>query len=315
MGAGIFKGRLSFQAKVLVPVIALLILLPTAMLTIVRRSSMAQLEKDAQQKLITADAVFKHFLKIRNHHLLSRFKNAAADPRLRAIGKLEDSPTMNSRLHEMLAEELGEEAEFIIYVTANGKLLAEARRDGSASMKEFEDAAQNGVERALQGTPDSTIVPISSKLFNIIAVPVFAQEMLIGALGVGVRVGNSALQELNSITRAEVVLFVNGGRAASTLPHDEIDPHQLLKWTGQENSDETAGIPVLLNDIHYLSWSSRFPDSPAGSDVGYVLLSSYENALIRVKETQGMLLLVSSVSIAISALVIWYVIGRITSPL
>jgi two-component system NtrC family sensor kinase len=311
-----FNGRFSFQAKVLMPVIALLVLLPSIMLLIVHRSSMSQLEKDARQKLMTADAVFKHFIKIRHNHLLSRFKNTAADPRLRAIGKLEDPKTMNSRLHEMLAEELGEDAEFIIYVTADGKLLAEASRDSGAKTKDFELAAQNAVEHALQGTPDSKVIPLNSKLFNVIAVPVFAQEMLVGALGVGVRVSEATLQELNSITRAEVVLLVNNAASASTLRGYEYQPGTLPKWKDSDEPVENeVGVPVQVNLAHYMAWASRFPDSPLESDVGYVLLASYEAALIQVRETQATLLLVSSIGIGISAIVIWFVIGLISAPL
>jgi signal transduction histidine kinase len=315
MAISIFKGRLSFQAKVLIPVIALLVLLPGIMLLVTYRSNVAQLEKASRQRLLTADAVFKYFIKIRHNHLLSRFKNAAADPRLRAIGKLEDSRTMNSRLHEMLAEELGEDAEFIIYVTAEGKLLAEARRDSSSQMKDFEEAAQTGVEHALLGTPDSTVLPISSGLYNIIAVPVLAQDMLVGALGVGVRVGENALQELNSITRADVVLYINGRPAASTLRNAELSSITLPKREMGPGSETESIHPLIISGSHYVGLSSRFPDSPAEDDVQYLLLSSYESALLQMKETQAMLLLLSSVGIAISAFVIWIVIGRITAPL
>jgi signal transduction histidine kinase len=315
MGIPNFKGRLSFQAKVLIPVIALLVLLPALMLVIIHRNNVAQLEKDARQKLLTADAVFKYFIKIRHNHLLSRFKNAAADPRLRAIGKIEDARTMNARLHEMLAEELGEDAEFIIYVTAQGKLLAEARRDGSAKMDDFESAAQTGVDRALLGAPDSTVLPLSSGLYDIIAVPVLAQDMLVGALGVGVRVGQGALQELNSITRADVVLFVNGKTSASTLRNEELRSSDLPKPLEDAKDEERSIKSLIIGGSHYVAYASPFPDSPEGSEVEYVLLSSYESALLQMKETQAMLLLLSSLGIALSAFVIWFVIGRITAPL
>ena len=49
--------KLSFSAKILIPVVALLILLPGIMLLVVHRSSVQQLEREARHQLRTADAV------------------------------------------------------------------------------------------------------------------------------------------------------------------------------------------------------------------------------------------------------------------
>ena len=310
-----YRGRLSFQAKVLIPVIALLVLLPAITLAIIHRSSMEQLERDARQKLETADAVFTFSLQMRGRHLLSRFKNIVNEPRFRAISQLADGPTMTAHL-DSLFDELGDGAEFMLFVTTDGRLLAGARREKYASLHEFEQAAHPAIAQALMGQPDSTLGAIDRHVLSAIAVPVVINNMMVGALAVGERVGPTALQELTSITRAEVVLIANNTISASTLESDEIPPGILSRWKEVEKGRGSHSIkPLLLNKTHYLALASRFPGSTAEHELGYVLLSSYEHALQQLRDTQSALWLLSSVGIAVSTLVIWFVIGRITAPL
>ena len=65
-----------FQTKVLVPVLALLVLLPTLTLLIVTRHIGEQMEAEAGRTLTAADGVFRQSLAIRQRSLVSRFRNA-----------------------------------------------------------------------------------------------------------------------------------------------------------------------------------------------------------------------------------------------
>ncbi|MES1167201.1 MAG: hypothetical protein ABUL68_04290, partial [Pseudomonadota bacterium] len=66
------KVRLSFQLKVLLPVLAALVLLPAVTLWIVNGYLSRQMQEEARQSLQTAEAVFLNSLDIRARDLVSR---------------------------------------------------------------------------------------------------------------------------------------------------------------------------------------------------------------------------------------------------
>ena len=78
--------RLSFQLKVLLPVLAALVLLPTITFWIVNRYISRQVEAESRQTLDTADAVFLNSLDIRARNLVSRFRGLVNEPHFERYG-------------------------------------------------------------------------------------------------------------------------------------------------------------------------------------------------------------------------------------
>src|SRR3977135_1154508 len=87
------RPRFSFQAKVLLTVISIMVLLIAASMWIVNQRITAQLQADVKQQLATADAVFKTSQSIRTKELLRRYANLINEPRFKAISQLEDAQT------------------------------------------------------------------------------------------------------------------------------------------------------------------------------------------------------------------------------
>src|SRR6267154_723807 len=86
--------RFSFQAKVLLTVISIMVLLIAVSMWIVNRRITAQLQAEVKQQLITADAVFKNSQNLRTKELLRRYGNLSHEPRFKALSQLNDAKTI-----------------------------------------------------------------------------------------------------------------------------------------------------------------------------------------------------------------------------
>src|SRR5437899_2629692 len=118
--------RLNFEAKVLLPVVTVMVLLVAATIFFVNRRISRQFQAEAAEKLSAANAVFKNSQKIRAKSLLRTYRNAANDPRFKAVVQKADAKTLRFMLTELL-EELG--GEMLFFTTEKGHRLATAVRD------------------------------------------------------------------------------------------------------------------------------------------------------------------------------------------
>ncbi|HVK58801.1 MAG TPA: HAMP domain-containing protein, partial [Candidatus Kapabacteria bacterium] len=314
MAPQIQKIKLSFSAKILIPVLLLLVLLPAIMLFVVHRSSLQQLEREARHQLRTADAVFQNSLALRSRQLMARYKTIVDDPVFAAVSQLKDAPTMTHDLTSRL-EKLDADADILLFVSENGTTFASAQRDSERRSIDFERAVSSFALKALGGHPVSAMLPVESSVFNAVAIPVIVNKKLEGALVIGARLTLATLRELTSLVGGDGVFVANSNIAASTLTKTDVHASLLPHWNSANAPGAAHVQPVVLDRIHYLALASPFPGSPAGADLGYVLLLSYENALQQLQQTQAMLWLISAVGLFISTIVIWIVIGKVTAPL
>ncbi len=315
MSLDTLKFRPTFQAKILIPVIALLILLPAITLTFVHRSSMETLQNQSEHALQTADAVFQNSLDLRKRQLIARCKNVVGDPRFFAVAKLAHAPTMREHLNERLASEaLGEDAVFAIFYNEKGEPAASASRESRELEPDFARTASRVLQPALLGQAGSIIIPVQARVFQAIAVPVFVDERLTGALLVGVGIGPAVLRELTFIVRGEGAFLANGEIAASTF-RIPVSADVLPRWTAGKGSGAARTESVEINKTHYLALASRFPSSPPDANVGYALLISYEAALQQLRHAEATLWLLCLLGIVLSTAVISFLIRKITAPL
>jgi two-component system, NtrC family, sensor kinase len=306
--------RLSFSAKILIPVFALLVLLPALMLLVVHRSSLSQLEREARHQLVTADAVFQNSLDLRARQLLARYHHIVEDPVFSAVSQLHDPATMTHHLASRL-EKLESDADIMLFLDERGFPLASAQRDSNLRLMEFEKSTSRIVDRALLGQPSFTLVPVQNGVFNAVAVPVMVSDKLNGVLVVGARITITTLKELTSLIGGDGVFVANSNIAASTLTKSEIQASSLPHWASAPDGRGFHIQPVVLDHTHYLALASRFPGAPPEADLGYVLLLSYETAMQQLRQTEATLWLISALGLVASTVVIWIIIGKVTAPL
>src|SRR5436305_1171101 len=88
----------SFQAKIIVSVVTLLILLPAITLVFVHRSSMEALSTESRKALSTADALFQNSLSLRSRQLIARYKSIAGESPFQAVSGTGDAKTVRNDL-------------------------------------------------------------------------------------------------------------------------------------------------------------------------------------------------------------------------
>lgn len=306
------KLKLSFQAKVLLPVVALLVLLPAVTVLFVQKSSFQHLLRDARAQLLTVDGVFQNSLVLRGRQALARYQNLANDPKFRAVSQLVDEATMRKHLHTECLDQVDEEAELMLFANDKG-LVTVARPDAEVPVADFEQAAREPIAAALRGEASSRLIEINGNIYSVTVTPVQVRDSITGVLGAGMRVGRSALKELASLVNGEAVFVAAGKVADSTLVRESFNVSSLPYWS--DDGSRSPIRPVLVEGTHYLALASRFPGSRVQKDIGYVLLHSYEAAYQQRREAQAALWLICLAGVGVSTGVIWLLIGRITAPL
>ncbi len=301
--------RLSFQLKVLLPVLAALVLLPAITLWIVNRYISQQVLAEARQALDTAEAVFLNSLDIRSRNLVSRFRGLVNEPRFKGNVSTGDPKTLNIYLRDLL-DEFQDETELVRYTPAEGRWQASAQRDPGV---DFAAALDVSVRQAQGGTLDTRIVSASGRAWNVVSVPVLLNEgsAPIGVLSVATRLGESAMQELKGLTHAELFLLAGENVSASTIRRAEL-PAPLRAGAG---SPVRRILPVELDGGHFYALTDDYRQNGAPGGLRYVLLSSYEQRLRELERARVTLISVSLAGIVLSGLTVWYLIRRVTQPL
>jgi len=318
-----FKFRLSFQTKVLVPVVAFLVLLPAITLWIVNGHITRQVHDEARKTLLTAEAVFRDSLNIHGTHLLSRYRTVANEPRLKAASRATDKATMADQLAHLLGE-MGGDADLLLFSTDTGELLASARRDLSLSDDDFAQRGALTIKRALEGNAAVEIVSVRDHLYHVVSAPVFlgGAGPLAGAFTVAVNVGDATTQQLQRQTRTQIVLVSDQRVVASTLPSLELYSQvvELFQRLARQNVSPSPAVAPLIEDTimnseHFLALAGRLASATDGHRLGYLLLSSYEPQLRELQATQRTLLIVSLLCILPSTAIVWWLVRRNTQPL
>lgn len=310
--------RISFQLKVLLPVLGALILLPTITFWIVNGYISRQMQDEAQQSLSTARGVFEQLLEWRSRDLLSRFRSAANESSYRSLAPLVAAQEASARetIRKFLNERLeayGEDCEALLLVAQSGNNPAVVRRGSAFSADEFVRATTGLTSLAMQGEPVSGPLNLHGHSYFVAAVPIATLENAapVGVLTVATRLSDSALQEFKSITGADIVLLENGTVTATTIRQPEL-PADLMAAVGK-GAAKPRMLPIVNG--HYLALTGSYTSGSAAGGFNYVLLSSFEQRLTELARTRATLVSVSLAGIILSGLIVWFFIRRVTQPL
>jgi len=310
---------LSFRAKVLIPVLLVMLALVAALTWVVGKRLTAQFEFNTMRTLATADSVFKKSQQIRANNLLLRFRSLQSEPRYRAAFQTRDEATVNQFL---LQEVIGAQGVDVMTLTLiEGDVLARAKRDPLTPMGEFEHESRSAVAQAIEGEECVSTIRVGERLFDVIAIPVSGVgNAPLGALAIGSEIGNSVAQQLSQQTHCEVVLLAGGKVIATTIPEQLLDGISF-DLSGNSNDPDAAevGGPAVrrmeLGGEHYFAKLGRFRSSNESDGLGYLLLSSYEQPLQALGETREAILLISAVGILLSSAFVWFFVRRVVEPL
>ncbi|HWA86771.1 MAG TPA: ATP-binding protein [Opitutus sp.] len=319
------RARVSFQTKVLVPVLAVLVLVPAVTVLVVDRHLDEEMQEQAQQTLATAKQVFKNSLVNQSRDLISRFRNLVNEVSFYQLGELANRPTgeeeqaARSTIERFVKERLteyGPDYEVMTFTSMrDGKTFGGVRAD-AFSLEAFAKAAAPVTTRALRGDAADGVIGLDGHYYQVIAVPVLLRQQSgvdeqVAVLTVGMRITEATLQDLKRLPHTEAVFVADGTVAVTTVRDvDAVAALVPATWPARD-----SGTPwrVELDGMHFLAVAGTYETMAQG--VHYLLLSSYEPQLRALEATRQTLLEVSLGGIVLGALGVGFFMRRITQPL
>lgn len=327
--------NVSFQAKVLIPVITVMVLLLAVTLLVVNLRFKQQTEENARAELAAANQRFLHSQIVQQDKLRLWFRILANEPKYRAafMNVPFDPATVRDSLHRMMKDEkFGDEGVEFAFFTRNDGDPADSsdpmmqQREMSVSPRAIMAGCDLAVQGALQGDPQPDTLRIGDKLFNVISIPVYypnytnKSDGVLGALTFGQEMDWRTAQEFSAGASGLTVLIAGLHVVASTLAGNEPTAHlaSRFKELSAKNNATNATLAieqVKIGNDHYFCSSGNFPSLKGDLTLGYLLFSSYEKQQLALATTRILLLTVSLIAILISSLVVWYVVRKATKPL
>ena len=311
----------SFRAKVLLPMLAVMVLLLAVTVWVVNERITRQVETEAKNSLATADAVFRELQILRSKTRLLRFRNLPNEPRYKAALQTLHPETIRDQLATALAEQ---GLDFVLFTpdfeSPDVRPLIQ-KRDPLNPPGAFADACGPVVEYALHGEQKTDTIRVGEKIYEVVSVPVYGVGRgLIGALTFGEEVGLAVAQEFSRMTHGPILLLAGGRVVASTVA--EAEPgvpfgslFKELSASANPTGVTTGARKIVLGHERFFYSGGRFPSLSGDPSLGFLLLSSYEQPLQALYTTQQVLLAVSFVAILLGSAVVWFLVNKITAPL
>ena len=315
----------SFRAKVLVPVIAVMVLLLATMAAVINDRITDQFERDARRTLAAAEDSFQQIQRSRTRSLLIRFRDLKNEPRFREAFQSGDPSRVRNQLPALMGA-VGEDVDIVVF-SGPEELIASAKRDPLMSIANFESASESLIAQALRaaspsrGEATADTVFVDGLLYDVVSFPVFGSNgRLVGALTLGSQINRTVLEEFSRATHSRIVLLGNERVIVSTLPGPEssLDLVRLFRDVTAEAQKKGSGFRIrkhVLNGEHHFCAAGRFETPRNDGDLGYLLLYSYEQPLQDLAATQRNLIVMSGVAIVLGSLVVCFLVGKVTKPL
>jgi two-component system NtrC family sensor kinase len=305
--------KINFSTKVLAPVILTMMLLVALTAWTVNRLMTEQFQNEASLSLKTADGVLNKAQKIALNNLRLRFRNLVNEPSYKAVFSLRDEPTIRHHLETVLSEQ--EDVDVVLFTSDAGKTLAKAKRNPEISLPTFETNSLTAIRHALEMDEGEDTIVVGDRLFNIVSVPVRgAKDELEGVMTFGAVLGNRTLLDF-PLEHTEIAILAEGRVIASTFAGSEMNKSLNTVYRAATDPKRSAlRKTVVLENRHYYYAIGQFNTLSKKGELGYVLLSAYEEALRDLQSKQQTLILESTLAILLGIVVVWYVVRKATEP-
>lgn len=322
----------SFRAKVLFPMLAVMFLLLAITVWVVDQRIARQMESEAKRTLANAERTFRSRQENRMKELLARFRILSRQPIYRGVLGLRDRPTILDSLNGMLRDASVD----VVMFTPHDEMdeshgrspLFQKKNDLLISMAAFESAAARAVHEALDRTEVVDTIRVADRLYDVVSIPVYSREEpgrsdtpLIGALTLGTEIGRPLALELGDETQSQIVLLASGRVTATSVSMPETDEKtysELFKDLSPDvhRADEPMRIrKAELSGVHFFCAAGRFQSLSGDNTLGYLLLNSYEQSRLALQTTRQIIIGVSLVGIVIGSVVVWFLVRKATEPL
>jgi signal transduction histidine kinase len=310
----------SFMAKVLVPVIVIMVFLLAMTAWVVGRRITQQFATEAARALSASNEGFREWQRNRTRNLLLRFSDLRNEPRYKAAFQTGDVPTVRNQLVDLL-NGADDSVKIVVYTTRREERIVPANRDPLIALAEFESASAAAAQQALQGEERVDTIQAGEKLYTVVSIPAFdSNNDICGALTFGLEFGGEAVAELSRFTRSEIVLLANDQVMVKTILISDAGTRfaHLFKDLSDKSEKPAVTFGVrneVFDDRHYYCSGGRFSTLNSNSTLGYLLLYSYEDSWRSLLTTQQILLIVNGLGCLLGSLGVCYLVGKATQPL
>ncbi len=308
------KRRISFQTKVLVPLVALMVLLIATTMWLVNHKLTVRIEKEAAEKLDLASDRVKSTQQKQGAALLLLYQNVVNEPRFRAVAKKGDANTGDDFLKKMLQELTAQGGASIASLTfANSRDFASTSEITGLSGAEFQSRSAGVIAKANAGKPVVDTIIAGGHLLDIVSLPIMLDGEIFGIATFGEEIGPETAREIKDDTHAEIFFMLGDQVVAGSLPKVELYPELLARF-GQLSSGNGL-LPIVVDHDSYLCRADSFTLPGGTGKLDYLLLFSDVAGRALQRDLQKTLLALGLLGIALGTAVTWVLVTKITQPL
>ena len=316
-----FYARISFQAKVLIPVIGTLVLLMCVVMWLVNLRLTNQLRSDAESQLAITGKVFTNSQALLSERFIAQYETLAITPRVFAALNTMDPDTVTDSLSDLVKHD--KDAGVMVFSAENGLSIASLVLSSQVPPSVFEAQARTTTQRAMSGRSAVDQIEVGSKLYQVISVPVSlpppstnVPRKVIGAMTFGIEMGANLATRIKGLTQSDILFIANNAPAGSSFRNKTNDVVLVSKYLellakGEENPG--LGTRVVLNGEPFLCKAEQL--STGGGKNGYLLLYSLKAPLESLESTRSMLMWIGVVGILVAGTTVWLVVNLVTKPL
>ncbi|HXT12729.1 MAG TPA: hybrid sensor histidine kinase/response regulator [Candidatus Angelobacter sp.] len=308
---------MSFRAKVLVPVIAVMVCLLAVTAWVVDHRITKQFEIDAARNLVQADEGFRAWQKNRNKNLIDRVIALRDEPLFHAIMQT-DFLTIKEDLVQ-LRSAAGTDVKIISYTTGKQGQVAISAENPLIPKSDFEAASALATKGALHGENKADTIHVGDELYEVVAIPAYdVKGDLSGAFSFAMEIGKDTVADTQPFTRSEIVLLADN----QVIVHTPSAPSSVQRLVNlfkelAVGPQEAALRPqkAMFDGKHYYCSARRIQTLNPDSSIGYLLLYSYEDSWEALQTTKQLLIAANAVAILLGAIIVCFLVGRVTQPL
>lgn len=302
----------SFQARLTVFIISLLIFSLTATFIAVNNVSIKNTIQEINNSLQVSSDIFESQLRQNQDKLFEIARLLSSDYAFKSAYSTSDHDTILSAMENHLSRVSGDN--MMMLVSLDGKVIAHtilpALKNTNNPWLQLQNAAENN------DYGEATLMVVVGKTpFQMMVVPLLTPD-LDAWIYIGFPIDQLFVDKINKITRTEVTIAHRETKKKVNIPGSTLSDNdkKSLQQYLQLNSFSTGeNITVSLSGSEYISHAIRLK-SIDNLELTAVLQRSLNEALVAYKDLQTILFIIFTISLLISVALAFIIARQVTQP-
>ena len=309
---------LSFHAKIVFPVVAILASFVTIILLIVHFAIERQFHEEETENLFQSQRIFEKLIEIRKADLEEQARELANDVDFKTVVQNGDQKTLNFTINEIIKDL---DLTFINITTPESEIISTVVKISDLDATLYNQQYTLHLKRALEGKTITTLADLDGSIFEIATTPIIADQKLIGVISTGRHLDDTMVADFRRLTGCEIAFY--SGSRVSVASWQEANKRLSFYRMVEDKSlpfalgDQAIVSPIekiIVENDHYLGLLCTCSIPDQSEPVRFGLFSSYENQYAKLQHTQQQLIQVGILGICLSGIVAWILTGRALKP-